>query len=258
MSQCAPRLGSVVEPYVPPLRAIKKVYIHCSAVSSPRTTATSIDAYHRQHNGWACIGYHFFIPTYGGVQYGRDIERTPAAQRGHNTGTVAICVNGLLETDFTSDQFADLRRLCQQIWEAHGRSVTFHGHREVEPLKTCPVFDYKTVLGLDNEGRLLGAGRTPGPVYKAPAPSMPPRSQLPAPAATVSLSITRPLLREGDSGVQVRRLQGLLKAFSGDPGEIDGKFGGRTRRSLEGFQELHHLAPDGVCGPVTWETLETL
>lgn len=108
-----------------------------------------IKKWHVKGNGWSDIGYHFFIKKDGTLQVGRDIERVPAAQKGHNIGTITICVHGL--EDFTEAQFATLRKLCAEINKAYNGEITFHGHNEVAN-KACPVFDYQTVLSLDFEG----------------------------------------------------------------------------------------------------------
>ena len=142
--------------FVKPERSIDRVFIHCSASDNPNhDNVEVIRKWHTdeppQGRGWSDIGYHFFIRKNGIVENGRDLIRTPAAQRGHNRGTIAICVHGL-ET-FTSEQFEALRRLCEGINRSY-HYITFHGHNEVNPNKTCPVFDVKEVLGLDSDSRI--------------------------------------------------------------------------------------------------------
>jgi hypothetical protein len=134
-------------------RQVNRVFIHCSASSNTHVTAKDVDSWHRQR-GWSGIGYHYFIRSDGQLETGRSLEVMPAAQSGHNTGTIAICLNGLHVNDFTEAQFTTLRDLCSQINTAIP-GVTFHGHKEVSA-KTCPVFDYRAVLGLDNNGRMVG------------------------------------------------------------------------------------------------------
>lgn len=133
-------------------RDVDRIFIHCSAASRPSVTASEIDSWHKQR-GWSGIGYHYFIRTDGTLEEGRDLERTPAAQRGHNRGTIAICLNGLHKEDFTEAQFKTLKALCEDL--NNRLEVTFHGHCEVSA-KSCPVFDYKKVLKLDKKGRLNG------------------------------------------------------------------------------------------------------
>ena len=133
-----------------PQRTVEKVFVHCSASSNPNVDAAEVDRWHKQ-NGWAGIGYHYFIKTDGTLEEGRNLETTPAAQKGHNTGSIAICLNGLRRDDFTEAQFTTLRALCREIEQAYEGDITFHGHNEVAA-KECPVFDYMTVLNLDLDG----------------------------------------------------------------------------------------------------------
>lgn len=135
-----------------PDREIDRVFIHCSASSlKSHDNVEVIRGWHLK-NGWSDIGYNYYITFDGIIHRGRDVEITPAAQRGHNTGTIAICLSGLRENDFTQEQFESLRNLCEQI-DDRIPDVTFHGHCEVSD-KECPVFDYRSVLGLDHLGAM--------------------------------------------------------------------------------------------------------
>jgi hypothetical protein len=126
-----------------PARFVNNAFIHCSASDRAEDdNVTTIRHWHRLR-GFNDIGYHFYISKDGVIQNGRDIEKTPAAQEGHNTASIGICLGGL--NKFTEAQFESLRSLCAAI-KAKIPFVTFHGHCEVNPHKTCPNFDYKKVL----------------------------------------------------------------------------------------------------------------
>ena len=248
---CAPDLGKVVLGYDKPDRPIDRVFIHCSATSNKRTTVLDVDQWHKgAPRYWNCCGYHYFIRSDGVIEQGRSLEVTPAAQEGHNTGTIAICLNGLTDLDFSSSQYNALRKLADEIWEAHNKKVTFHGHCEVSS-KTCPVFKYKVVLNLDAAGRIKST---------AVGSHLPPIKPA-APLDAASMTITRvPLGIAINVGhPHVRVLQGLLTAFSiRHPGPCDGDFGEKTKASVIAFQEESDLVPDGLVGAVTWEALEKL
>ena len=67
-----------------------------------------------------------------------------------------------------------------------------------------------------------------------------------------------PVLRKGDRGDAVKKMQRLLC----DCGylrksEIDGDFGKITLGAVCGFQLERHLETDGVCGPRTWAALRS-
>lgn len=136
-----------------PDRKVNKVFLHCSASDYDHHDDISvIKKWHVEENGWSDIGYHFFIKSNGEIQAGRSLEKTPAAQKGHNTHTIAICLHG--KTKFTEEQFRSLRKLCAEINEAYS-NITFHGHNEVAPGRGCPVYSPKDVLGLDENGRIV-------------------------------------------------------------------------------------------------------
>lgn len=136
-----------------PQRRVSKVFIHCSA--SPYKKHATPQVIHQWHKerGWAEIGYHIFVDFEGKAFYGRSLEKIPAAQRGNNTGSIAICFAGLNPGDFTTAQFNFLRSFSLEVDRAYGGEVTFHGHCEVAN-KSCPVFDYKRELNLDQKGYL--------------------------------------------------------------------------------------------------------
>jgi N-acetylmuramoyl-L-alanine amidase len=130
-----------------PNRLIKRVFLHCSASDNPQhDNIKTITEWHLQR-GFTTIGYHFFISKDGKIHTGRNIEVKPAAQEGHNTATIAICLHGLDKDRFTDAQFKSLKTLCNQINDAFNGKITFHGHCEVSN-KSCPVFDYKSLLSL--------------------------------------------------------------------------------------------------------------
>jgi len=132
-------------------RKITRVFIHCSASDSPNHDDVKVmDRWHRQR-GFDMVGYHHFIKKDGTIQNGRPIDRVPAAQAPHNTGTLAICLHGLDADEFTSAQASSLYCLCAAIDDVY--DVTFHGHKEVAN-KTCPVIDYIGILKLNNLGEM--------------------------------------------------------------------------------------------------------
>ena len=135
-----------------PRRVISKVFIHCSA--SDARGHDNVATIRRWHlaRGFSDIGYHYIIQKDGMMREGRPVRLMPAAQKGHNSGSIAICVTGLRE--FTATQMRMLISLCLSIDQAYMSDITFHGHNEVNAMKSCPVFDYKTVLQLDADGHI--------------------------------------------------------------------------------------------------------
>lgn len=139
--------------FAAPRRPVGRVFLHCSASDSPaHDNLRTIELWHTRR-GFSGCGYHYFVRKDGTLERGRDLERDPAAQAGHNRGTIAVCLHGLAGDRFTEHQFATLRALCQSIHEQLPLA-TFHGHCEVSA-KSCPVFPYRAVLNLDARGRML-------------------------------------------------------------------------------------------------------
>jgi len=222
-------------PFRKPDREVSRVFLHCSASDRPEHDDIAVMRRWHLARGWNDVGYHYFIRKTGRLEAGRDIERTPAAQGGNNTGTIAICLHGLEKAQFKKNQFRKLIKLCSEIREAYvpDGGVTFHGHNEVAN-KGCPVFDYKTVLGL-GPGGLMEAGTNLEPDKVVAETAMP------------VLSVTA-------SGPAVRQLQTRLVALRYRI-TIDGAFGQQTLNAVRKFQAKKGLTVDGVVGARTWEAL---
>ena len=232
--------------FIKPRRPVTRIFIHCSASDNPEhDNVATMDRWHKQR-GWSGVGYHFFDRKDGTIEIGRDIEKTPAAQGGNNRGTIAICLHGLAKSKFTEAQFDALRDLCHQINEAYQGNISFHGHCEVSP-KSCPVFDYKKVLGLSLTGMM-----TDNSGWKK-------RDEENEDILTADeFHAGRPnpgsiTLRLGDKGMAVELLQRRLDKLGYHVGSIDGHFGKRTRSSTLAFQADNHLVTDGVVGRATYE-----
>jgi len=67
-------------------------------------------------------------------------------------------------------------------------------------------------------------------------------------------AVARPV-RPGVSGPSVLRVQILLDRAHFSPGEIDGSYGGGTRKAIAAFQEARNLPADGIAGAATWKAL---
>ena len=200
--------------FTKPKRKIHRVFLHCSASDhAHHDNVATMKKWHLER-GFSDVGYHFFIQKDGTLEYGRDIEKTPAAQKGHNRGTLAICLHGLKEEKFTQAQFDTLRKLADQI-EHNYENISFHGHCEVSA-KACPVFDYRKVLDLDLYGSLS-------------------QNINPLQNITSKKAEDLPELQLGSRGEAVAFLQQLLFI------KIDGIFGPQTARGIKAFKKLHAL-----------------
>ena len=141
--------------FTKPKRHVERVFLHCSASEMNMSGKAMVDEIRRWHKarGFTDIGYQFLIDKAGLVMTGRSLETRPAAQKGHNTDTIAIMVHGLELDLFPDVALQACKSLCAEINEAYEGRVSFHGHCEVSA-KACPVFDYAALLGLDRFGRM--------------------------------------------------------------------------------------------------------
>lgn len=68
-------------------------------------------------------------------------------------------------------------------------------------------------------------------------------------------TFTVEVLRAGQTGVNVFRLQSILKARGFYTGKVDYSFGEQTRSALKSFQKVASLPVTGECDVATWDTL---
>lgn len=131
------------------MRQISMVILHCSASSNANVDIDEVRRWHVQGRGWRDVGYHYFLTTDGEVQVGRSEDTVGSHCVGHNANSIGICLNGLIDEDFTEAQFEALEELLREL---HGRYplATLHGHQEFNSGKTCPVFDYSEFVDFWN------------------------------------------------------------------------------------------------------------
>lgn len=141
------------------MKPIKLLVVHCSATPADRDIGVAeIRAMHRAQ-GWKDVGYHYVIRRDGGVEKGRADTVMGAHVKGHNNGSLGICLVGgvrpdmTAETNFTKAQYARLERLLQML-TARYPGARVCGHRDLSPdrngngrvergewVKDCPTFD---------------------------------------------------------------------------------------------------------------------
>lgn len=129
-------------------KCINSIMLHCS--DSEFGDANLIDQWHRER-GWSGCGYHFvitngvlksgekYLPFNDGlIQVGRDINKTGAHCKGHNTGSIGICLIG--RHGFTAKQLYEaLPELLRMLMFDHEISLDqVHGHFEFSRQKSCP------------------------------------------------------------------------------------------------------------------------
>lgn len=144
-----------------PKREISIIALHCSDSPNGRPVSVAeIDKWHQEPDkafhraDWwkknfnpqlvAC-GYNYIIDVDGSIHTGRHIDEIPAQARGHNTGSVAICMIG--KNKFTAPQWAALKTLVTDLQRqikasSHNHNAKVMGHYQwADSGKTCPNFD---------------------------------------------------------------------------------------------------------------------
>lgn len=105
-----------------------------------------IDAYHREHNGWRMIGYHWYVEEDGTGERGREDNDVGAHVGGFNVNSLGICVSGHGDFEPWNDaQVGEvIRKLAQWCGMYHVPVGHVLGHRETPKFgappvsKTCP------------------------------------------------------------------------------------------------------------------------
>lgn len=136
------------------MRPITEIILHCSdtkpAWSDSKTDQQVVDEirlWHTRDRGWADIGYHYVINRNGSVMIGRPLEKVGAHVKGHNTGTIGICLIGgaggtdldKFDSHFTPEQRAAVLKLIADLRDRFPAIMKVTGHNQYAA-KSCPCF----------------------------------------------------------------------------------------------------------------------
>lgn len=164
---------------------ITKVVIHCSATANGKllrnaheTAAQVIDRWHKERGYRRSdaaikrfnptlkhIGYHAVIDVDGAIEFGREIGEIGAHAKGHNVGSIGICLVGGIGVGkekyygrYTEAQWHALSQLLVTLAPQCSQAEIV-GHRDLSPdlngdgtitpnewLKNCPCFDVASWL----------------------------------------------------------------------------------------------------------------
>ena len=129
------------------------IVIHCT--DTPHTMDVTVDLLHKWHvveNGWAAIGYAYFIDKHGDEFKCRDLDgdgdvedEIGAHTRGFNKHTIGVCIEG--RGKYTDAQLDQLESLIDRIRSRHGIVIDqVKGHSDYDSSKTCPMFNVKEFM----------------------------------------------------------------------------------------------------------------
>ena len=229
------------------------VVLHHAAAKS-----ASVETIHSWHlgNGWAGIGYHFYVRKDGKVYRGRPENWIGAHTVGKNDA-IGVCAEGNFETEsMPKAQQQAIVEVLRYLYEKYGvLTVTRHGDWYAT---ACPGEKYPF-------DAIVAASKA-----SAVAPTVPSSEnrvlafQKAALADGVRLpqygadgiwgdetaNATEVLLANGSTGVRVRLLQTWLGGLA-----TDGIFGDKTESAVKAYQRKHGLDADGLVGKKTWAAL---
>ena len=140
-----------------PNRTVDKFFIHYTSSDIHCNNDELINIIRKWHieRGFNDIGYHFVINKDGSILTGRRLEVTPAAQKGHNTGSIAIALH--YKDAYTQPQENSLIALTGVFNQLYNGQLKFLGHKDVANTLCPGSIPYKELLNLDNEGFINNA-----------------------------------------------------------------------------------------------------
>ena len=206
-----------------------RIILHHAAAKT--CTAQQIHSWHLA-NGWAGIGYHFFVRKDGSIYRGRPEDVLGAHAGSNNYDSIGVCFEG----NFMSEQMPAVQRqagaeLVAYLQQKYGISKV-QKHSDVNATG-CPG----TYFPFD----VIAYGTA------APAPDV----------QTTKLDMKVRMLKRGMQGADVKTLQAALIAYGFSCGSAgaDGDFGSGTESALKKFQAKYGLGADGIAGRGTWGKL---
>lgn len=228
---------------------IDKTYEWAKPLSKRKTTDVLIlhhaaaksctaDDVHRWHlsNGWAGIGYHYFVRKDGTIYRGRPEDTVGAHSYGANSHSIGVCFEGdyQVEAEMPAAQLAAGQALVADIKRRWGITKVI-GHRDVAGSTTdCP-------------GKYFPLAAIVSGV---------PETQNNTTEEDIIMVATQ-MIGNGDRGNAVKSMQGALIAQGYPCGSYgaDGICGAATVAAIKACQRANGLTADGICGPDTWGAL---
>lgn len=126
-------------------KVLEYIVIHHTA-STAKETVEQIHNFHKNNNGWAGIGYHFYIRKDGTIYRGRPEEYIGAHCENYNSVSLGICCEGNFEIEQPTDnQLKSLSELLQHLKQKYG-NVQVVGHRDLNAT-ACPGKNLYSKLG---------------------------------------------------------------------------------------------------------------
>ncbi len=237
----------------------KGIVLHHAATDG---AVEDIHRYHRDMNGWAGIGYHFYVRKDGTVWRGRPDTWLGAHTVGFNDW-LGICAEGNFEEEtMPSVQRTAIMQLIAYLRTAYG-ALAISCHRDHDAT-ACPGANYplEAILRDVAQGEAENPSPTENKVQAFQRAAIADGLALPVYGddgiwGDETAVAAADLLQRGITGARVRLAQEwlILLGFHLGATGADGIFGGMTESAVRAFQEQNGLAVDGILGVETWKTL---
>ncbi len=223
-------------------------------------TVQDIDREHKAQ-GWAGIGYHFFIDFNGQIFEGRPIDKLGAHTGGFNTGNIGICCEGNFEVtgQMNTKQFEALKSLIDYLKISYPNAQV-KKHKDFMatacPGKNFPDYRYDLTESPTNTTSGVAGIDVPWEWLKRYQKAIGCKS-IDGFSGPETLSLS-PMLSKAINGAYesdiVRLYQEVLtNGYGCNTQGIDGLFGDNTVKATKQFQKNCGLSQDGICGPDTWK-----
>lgn len=225
------------------LGTVKRIILHHAEASN-----CTVQDIHRWHlnNGWAGIGYHFFVRKDGTIYRGRPENKLGAHTSNHNTGSLGICFEGSYNKEtMPSEQLIAGQELITYLCDKYSLlKANVYKHKDFNSTD-CPGANFPF------ENIQNGATQS---VNVSQSNSI--EEELKAECKKQGFD-SYPVCRKGAKGNITKIIQRLLisKGYSLPIYGADGSYGDETVKAVKNFQAKNGLLVDGIVGQETWKAL---
>lgn len=107
-----------------------------------------VESIHNTHlkNGWAGIGYHYYIRKDGKVYQGRPVQYVGSHCQGNNSCAIGVCLEGDFRKEKpTTEQIQSAKELVIHIRKMFPKATRILNHKDLFPTQ-CPVVDLASII----------------------------------------------------------------------------------------------------------------
>lgn len=241
--------------------APKGIVLHHAA--APYASVETIHAWHI-NNGWAGIGYHFYVRKDGSIYRGRPENWIGGHTYGYND-TLGICAEGNFQNEKMSQAQKDaIVGVIQYLLGKYG-DLTVKKHEDYAAT-ACPgmYYPFDEIVKAAKGGTTTATTTTEEKKHAISVQDF----QTEAIADGLPLNVygadgiwgdetekaASKVLKKGSVGNRVLLIQQYLQHDLKKYG-VDGHFGDETEQAVKNFQKKKGITVDGIVGVETWKKL---